>query len=222
MPKTYKRRKHLLSDEAYEKLKKHIFLGKIKVGELETERGLAERFSMSRTPIREAILKLEKEGLVTVIPREGILIGSLNRFDLKEIFEIRRILEGFSAEKLARTKANIDLAKLEKIILNSEKRIAKKNYVGFVDLDREFHSTIAELTKNRYIVRFLDDTRDVMNLSGIKALTKSWDYEQVIREHIEILDAIKKKDPQLARTAMDKHLINTFKAMIRILPKIED
>ncbi len=61
-----------------------------------------------------------------------------------------------------------------------------------------------------------------MNLSGIKALTKSWDYEQVIREHIEILDAIKKKDPQLARTAMDKHLINTFKAMIRILPKIED
>ncbi|AEE14854.1 transcriptional regulator, GntR family [Thermodesulfobium narugense DSM 14796] len=222
MPKSYKRRKHLLSDEAYEKLKKHIFLGKIKVGELETERGLAERFNMSRTPIREAILKLEKEGLVTVIPREGILIGSLNRFDLKEIFEIRRLLESFSAEKLARVKSDIDFSKLEKIIINARKRISKKNYVGFVDLDREFHSTIAELTKNRYVVRFLEDIRDVMNLSGIKALTKSWDYEQVLREHTEILDAMKKKDPSSAKKAMDKHLLNTFKAMIRILPKIED
>ncbi|AWB10554.1 MAG TPA: GntR family transcriptional regulator [Thermodesulfobium narugense] len=222
MPKSYKRRKHLLSDEAYEKLKKHIFLGKIKVGELETERGLAERFNISRTPIREAILKLEKEGLVTVIPREGILIGSLNRFDLKEIFEIRRLLESFSAEKLARVKSDIDFSKLEKIIINARKRISKKNYVGFVDLDREFHSTIAELTKNRYVVRFLEDIRDVMSLSGIKALTKSWNYEQVLQEHAEILDAIKKKDPSSAKKAMDKHLLNTFKAMIRILPKIED
>jgi|YelNatPaOPRAMG01_1025707.scaffolds.fasta_scaffold01625_19 DNA-binding GntR family transcriptional regulator len=222
MPKPYKRRKRLLSDEVYEKLKKYIFLGKIKVGELETERGLAERFNMSRTPIREAILRLEKEGLVTVIPREGILIGSLNRFDLKEIFEIRRLLENFSAEKLARIKSDLDLNKLEKIIINSRKKIIKKNYVGFVDLDREFHSTIASLTKNRYILRFLEDIRDVMNLSGIKALTKSWDYEQVIKEHTDILDAIKKKDPISAKKAMDRHLINTFKAMIKILPKVED
>jgi len=222
MPKLYKRRKRLLSDEVYEKLKKYIFLGKIKVGELETERGLAERFNMSRTPIREAILRLEKEGLVTVIPREGILIGSLNRFDLKEIFEIRRLLENFSAEKLARIKSDLDLNKLEKIIINSRKKIIKKNYVGFVDLDREFHSTIASLTKNRYILRFLEDIRDVMNLSGIKALTKSWDYEQVIKEHTDILDAIKKKDPISAKKAMDRHLINTFKAMIKILPKVED
>ncbi|WP_448590299.1 GntR family transcriptional regulator [Thermodesulfobium sp.] len=221
MPKLYKRRKRLLSDEVYEKLKKYIFLGKIKVGELETERGLAERFNMSRTPIREAILRLEKEGLVTVIPREGILIGSLNRFDLKEIFEIRRLLENFSAEKLARIKSDLDLNKLEKIIINSRKKIIKKNYVGFVDLDREFHSTIANLTKNRYILRFLEDIRDVMNLSGIKALTKSWDYEQVIKEHTDILDAIKKKDPISAKKAMDRHLINTFKAMIKILPKVE-
>jgi len=221
MPKPYKRRKRLLSDEVYEKLKKYIFLGKIKVGELETERGLAERFNMSRTPIREAILRLEKEGLVTVIPREGILIGSLNRFDLKEIFEIRRLLENFSTEKLARIKSDLDLNKLEKIIINSRKKIIKKNYVGFVDLDREFHSTIANLTKNRYILRFLEDIRDVMNLSGIKALTKSWDYEQVIKEHTDILDAIKKKDPISAKKAMDRHLINTFKAMIKILPKVE-
>jgi len=115
-----------LSKLVYERLRNSILDGDLKPGEIYNEINLAKDFGISRTPVREALLELSAQGLVTFLPRRGVRINHFTRRDVEEVFELRKAIEIAVVEKISRRSQDVDLTKLERTLDNQLKAIKSK------------------------------------------------------------------------------------------------
>ncbi len=193
--------------DVYQKLKEDIIKGKYEPGSVFVEKDYAAELNVSRTPVREAVLRLANEGYINIIPRKGTLISSISFEDIKSIYEYRMILEPESILLLKDKK--IDMKWIDDWIDKFSSENEDSNLSE--DDDKKFHVELAKITGNKYIYCQVESIMD--KCSRIRILSNfesSARYQESLNEHIEILKYLKNKDVSKASEMMKVHLINTI------------
>ncbi len=203
-----------LSRLAYDAILKSILSNEMHPDEIYNEVMLAKDLGISRTPVREALLELSVQGLVTFLPRKGIVVNRLTENDVEEIFEIRRAIDSTAVEKIASVDPPPDIRLLQKSLKEQKDAVKKNDYWKYLRADRDFHVTLAELTGNKRLVVIAENIRNMVHLMGIQALELPGRTKEVIDEHMRILDAIVQRKPQQAREAIVDHLIKSEQAVL--------
>jgi DNA-binding GntR family transcriptional regulator len=202
--------KILLTHKTYESLKEDIINLRFKEDSIITEKELAEKYKVSKTPVREALKKLNLEGFIEVLPHKGYFITSISVEDLKNIFQMRMILE-VGASEIAIANAGLnDIEKLKEIASTKVKKINSKSYIEYSEINYQFHLLIAQSTKNNMLVNTIKGLLNQLRRVLYKDL-HNLDFEKMKNEHLKIVDAIEKKDISLAKKIMEKHLLDAKK-----------
>jgi len=196
-------------EKAYQAIKQAIIAGQLESAKIYSITELSETFEVGRTPAREALVILASEGLIAPIPRSGYQVKSLSIQDLLEIFHLRSVLEvegaGLAAERI--TDEDIHLleenSRQETVLSLQTDGSAQPNRKGY-DLNLEFHLTIARVSGNNRLVDLL--TKLLNELERVLAHDPQIAEPQ---QHVEILEALKRRDKLGAQEAMMKHLEDT-------------
>ena len=203
-----------LKEQAYDKIKELIITGSLQPGELHNEKRLAEALGVSRTPVREALLELSREGMVTFVPGKGVEICKFTAEQVREVFEIRKIIEGYIIEKITERLTDKDIKEIDQNISHQEKTMVERDRLAFIEYDKQFHLYIASKIGNKQIESILDNLRDQIHLMGIRAVEDHSRMLQVIKEHRKICSGLKERDPKKTHEALMNHLDNTEKILI--------
>jgi len=203
-----------LAKLSYEKIRNSILNGNLKAGEIYNEMKLAKELGISRTPVREALLELSVQGLVTFLPRRGIMVNYFTKRDLEEAFEFRKAIELAVMDKIIKHLDELNLNNIEKTINSQQKAAENGDRMAFLDADRFFHTTFAKLAGNRRMVIALENLRDITHLMGFEALAKSGRIYEVLDEHRRILELLRKGQGEEAKKAMADHLAHSMGAAL--------
>ncbi len=207
----------LNTEEIYQALRGKLASLEFKPGRLLSEKEIASYFRVSRTPIRNVFFKLERDGLIEIIPRKGALIKFLSMKDIFEIFEIRKALESLAARHAAKNINFENLKQFEDYYINVlQKGLSNENLQAIIDFGVKFHEFIIESADIQRIKRILGDLRVQLGICRIFFLNQNTGLEnsravQSIREHMAIIEAFKKMDEDLAETRMKEHITNAEK-----------
>jgi len=192
-----------LADEAYAAIKAEIVTNRLPPGAQRLEEELAVQLGMSRTPVREAIIRLEREGLVEIVPRRGMRVRALTKRDVREITEVLTCLETQAAERLAgRRLAPQEIARLEQAIADMDAALEAEDMDAWAQADYGFHRLLIELCGNRHLeeiaMNFLDKAH------RFRLLTMPYRARPVYSNvnHAAVVEAIRRGD---AQTAVDIH-----------------
>jgi DNA-binding GntR family transcriptional regulator len=217
MSKTLSRLKTLtrpiLRDEVYSSIKEAILTGEMAPGERLSIRGLLQEVGFSPTPIREALLKLEQEALVSRLQKGGFIVSKFTRKDIEEVFDIRSLLESHAVGLAARYIETKDIEWLGKNIEESEQYIQKRKLNTVSTLNTEFHDYLNGLSKNDRLLSLIREFRDRIYQFRSAILRVPQKAEISIDHHRKMLQAIRKNDVQLLKKLTDEH-IQTGKAVI--------
>ena len=151
-----------LRDVVFNTLRQAILKGELKPGERLLEIALAERLGVSRTPVREAMRKLEQEGLVVMIPRRGAQVASITEKDLNDVLEVRIALENVAIEKACKLITEEELGRLWVAAKEFEKTKAEGNLVRLAEADVAFHEIIYQASDNKRLNQVLNNLREQM------------------------------------------------------------
>lgn len=212
-----------LRDVVFETLRKAILKGKLKPGERLMELTLANKLGVSRTPIREAIRKLELEGLVVMIPRKGAQVAKITEKDLNDVLEVRRGLEELSISMACERITQKALEELEEASRDFEEAVKGGDVTALAEADVRFHDIIYSATDNRRLNQIVNNLREQMFRYRIEYL-KEEDYrQQLVREHNAICKAIREQDFDRAKHLVCLHIDNQQQAIMEsIKPKDEE
>lgn len=203
-----------LRDVVFQTLRQAILKGELQPGERLMEIKLAEKLGVSRTPIREAIRKLELEGLVVMIPRKGAAVANITEKDTKDVLEVRRTLEMFAVEVACDRITPEQLQALKAAAKAFEASKGSNDVIRIAENDMKFHEIIYEATQNERLVQMLNNLRENMYRYRIEYLKDPNYYDSLVREHRKILEAIETKDRENARIYMRDHIDNQQLAVI--------
>lgn len=206
-----------LKEKAYETLREMILMGELPQGKIQNEKKLAEALGVSRTPIREALLELSREGIVKFIPNKGIVIQELTTSQVKEVFEIRQIIECHIVLVVAKILTSSDKKILENILKKQETMARNKDNAGFIEADRNFHLFLSLKMKNEKLEAILQNLRDQIQLMGIYAISRALRIKNVLEEHKNIMSALIDGNGKRAKAEMEKHLRNTEKLLVEMI-----
>lgn len=203
-----------LRDVVFQTLRQAILKGELQPGERLMEIKLADTLGVSRTPIREAIRKLELEGLVVMIPRKGAAVANITEKDTKNVLEVRRTLEMFAVEVACDRITEEQMAQLKEAAKAFEASKGSLDLIRIAETDIHFHEIIYEATHNERLVQILSNLRENMYRYRIEYLKDPNYYDSLVGEHQEILDAIEAGDKEKARVCMKDHIENQQLAVI--------
>ncbi len=206
-----------LRDVVFQTLRQSILRGELAPGERLMEIHLAERLGVSRTPIREAIRKLELEGLVVMIPRRGAVVASITEKDLKDVLEVRQTLELLAAEVACE---RITKEKLEELKQAAEDFQRLKNTADVTELaeaDVRFHEVIYEATGNARLISLLNNLREQMYRYRLEYLKDKGSHEHLDKDHQEIYQGIKTGNKGAVRAVIRAHIRNQEAAILRAI-----
>ena len=207
-----------LTDRVYAALKKDIITCVLRPGQAFTEKDLTERYSTSRTPVRQAAVRLQEEDLVRIVANRGYFVSQLTIQGMNDIFEFRAAVESACAELLCGARiSRPDMSALEVAAHVPARRDGQ--LTAFVEADTAFHVGIARLTRNALSVRAVAQmrahTERIMYAAADLVDTKFY-REVPAREHMAILHAITRNDPERARELMRKHIIGGKKQILEL------
>ncbi len=196
-------------EEVANVLRGAIVAGEMRPGELYSASGLAERFGVSATPVREAMLDLVKQGLVEVVRNRGFKVTEISEADLDQITQIRQLLEPTAAAEAVPHIADGELDALRSLASAIVDAAAEGNLVSYINADREFHLRLLRAAGNGRLVRIVDDLRAQTRLYGLSALVASGRLVDSAQEHVEMCDLIAAGDGKKLKKLMGAHLGHT-------------
>lgn len=207
-----------LGDRTIEALRAAIVTGELAAGEPLRDRHLAEVLGVSRTPVREALHRLEAAGLVEPRGRSGWVVSSLTEQDVRELFQLRELLEPVGLEELEKEPDDAKIAAISSFFTEYEHPIEASRYQGYFAHDDEFHQTIVDCSSNGRIRSFYGVMSAHINrgrffLYGATAGR----VEETLDEHREIVEAVVERDFARARAALLSHLRTGEELMIHQL-----
>ncbi|MGD0917827.1 MAG: GntR family transcriptional regulator [Thermodesulfobacteriota bacterium] len=208
-----------IREQVYEYIRQAILSGGIAPGERLAEAKLSKDVGASRTPVREALHKLEMEKLVRSIPRVGYVVRQIAETEIKEICEIRFVLETLAAKWASTMISEKELARLGKIILLTERYIQRKNPQAVVKLDTEFHDILCKASKSERIKELSQSLRDQMLKFRMKGLCLPEFARRSNEGHQRILKAVKSKKKKRIESAVKFHLDRTQKDMTNLFSR---
>lgn len=199
-----------MSERLYQALKRDIIRGLHPPGEALGEKALAKRYKSSRTPVREAAVRLQQENLLRIVPNRGYFASSMTISWINEIYEFRAAIEGACAELAAR-KGNDEklLEELTRLAQTEYETNDSATYEHFIVADTAFHIGMARLTRNPMLVRAVSDMRCHMERIMYAAIDIGYYGEAPVKEHADIVEAIRLHDGDLARRLMYDHILQS-------------
>lgn len=195
-----------LRETVYDQIRKNILKGELVPGTRLMEIEIAETMMVSRTPIREAIRKLEREGLVVMEGRRGAYVASMSLSDMLDILELRSNLEGFAASLAAERMTEEQMEQLYGICKGFEEALKNNNTEKMVEKDTEFHNLLFESTGNKRLVEIVKSLQELVYRFRYLYFKEFKRAELMPAEHLKIYTAIKARDGEAARVAAGKHI----------------
>jgi GntR family transcriptional regulator, rspAB operon transcriptional repressor len=199
-----------LSEKVYRAFKRDIIHSVYQPGEPLSEKELADRYKGSRTPVREAAVRLQNERLLRIVPNRGYFVAQITLQVLNDIYEFRCAVECAAAELAARKGADAEsLRKLNELAQVTCSPDDRESCVRFIESDTAFHMIIARLSRNQMLIQAISEARSQMERIMFAAIDINYYGEAPGREHRAILKAIEERDPEAARREMYEHIIQS-------------
>ena len=208
-----------LRDVVFNTLRQAILKGELKPGERLMEIALAERLGVSRTPIREALRKLELEGLVVMIPRRGAQVANITERDLNDVLEVRLALESLAIEKTCMSITEEVLEQLAEAERVFESLIPSGDLVKLAEADEAFHEIINQASGNLRLNQVLNNLREQMYRYRLEYLKEEDSRKQLVTEHEEMISALRAGDTAEAKQIAFCHVENQRQAILRSVNK---
>ena len=206
----------LLREQVYEGLKNDILTGLHGVGERLSVDKLAGEYEVSKTPVREALSALQQEDLVEIIPRVGYFVSQVTVKDVRDIFELRLIVEAASAEMAARNISEEELLHLENL---HEGYVPGDvdSYWQFLKENREFHYRVALATRNKWLAETVGRLLDQMQRLLLLRLDLRNSADEMVEEHRQLVAALRRRDGALARKVVVDAIENARQAVLEAI-----
>ena len=203
-----------LRDVVFKTLRKAILTGKLKPGERLMEVHLANRLGVSRTPIREAIRKLELEGLVIMIPRRGAEVAQITEKSLQDVLEVRRSLDALSVELACDRISQEELARLKEACEHFEKVTRTGDASEIAKADVDLHDIIVEATGNQRLQQLVNNLAEQMYRYRFVYIKDTAKHQKLIEEHQIIYESILSGNKERAADAARTHIDNQEQSII--------
>ena len=200
----------------YKELEQAILDGEIATGTALGEVKLSQELGVSRTPVREALMQLEMEGLVKTVPNKGAVVVGISTSDVDDIYTIRTRIEGLVARRAAEKMSQQQLDALREIVELQEFYVSKKDYMQVWHLDKRYHETLYEGCGSRPLKQMLTLFHNYIQKAR-EATVRSGRAENSTHEHREILDAIIARDPDEAERKMSIHVTNARDSFFELI-----
>lgn len=204
-----------LRDVVFQTLRQAILIGELKPGERLMEIHLANELGVSRTPIREAIRKLELEGLVVMVPRKGAYVASISEQQLLDVLEVRRALETLSVSLACERITQNELDELKKACSEFEETTYSMDATGVARADVRFHDIILRATKNNRLVSLLNQISEQMYRYRFEYIKDTSNYSNLVKEHEELYYAMTNQDAERAVEVIRIHIDNQAAAVLK-------
>lgn len=202
-----------LATQAYQQVRKSILRGKLNPGEALSENRLAEELGMSRTPVREALQILARDGIVEMVPTRGYFVPRWSMDDVRELFELRESLEGMACRCAASRATDVEIEEFERLCGEYERA---EDWEAWAQTGTEFHNRIFAAARNSRLVNFLESLKSQIILTRQSGLRKvPGRRDEAIQEHRAILNAIKARDPDQAEQQARAHVRLSHEATLR-------
>ncbi len=195
-----------LREVVYEELKKSILTGRIPPGTRMMEVNMAEEMGVSRTPVREAIRKLEKEGLVEIEPRRGAYVSDISVKEMVDTLVVREVLESLATSLAAENRSQEDVSKLEKMTSEYSDAIVEGDMEKIIHVDERFHSAIVDMSGNKTLIQLFEPVQEFALRFRYLYYDNFARYENMPTEHMNIVEAIRSGDVETAKKVSDRHV----------------
>lgn len=206
-----------LRDVVFNTLRKAILTGELKPGERLLEIHLANQLGVSRTPIREAIRKLELEGLVIMMPRRGAEVAQITEKSLRDVLEVRRALDALCAELACDRITEEEKQKLKTACDEFEKATATSDATIIAAADVALHDIIVAATRNSRLIQLINNLSEQMYRYRFEYIKDENQHNNLVEEHRMIYESIVRHDKEGAAEATKLHIDNQEKSIIRQL-----
>ena len=210
-----------LTEWAYLSIKEQILDNKITTGSQLNIEELAKEMNISRTPIREALLRLKQNGLVVSAANVGFFVCGITKRDFDDIFELRQLIESYAVVKYVEKSNEDDTQALINLHEQCKLEAEAGNAKVFNSYDVQLHDTIINSVGNRKMLAIYSDVADLLYRLRVYAAKSSENIRQSLNEHEKIICAIKVKDSTLARLVMEEHILN-IRARLEKIVEFED
>lgn len=195
-----------LERRVYERLRDDIVSGLLRPGDQLVEARLAGDLGVSKTPVREALIRLQRDGLVSIEPYRGARVLEPSADDVREIVELRELLECHVARRLAETQPQSAIAALAATVTRGRQALAAGDDAGVAEALTEFSDVLADASDNARLAEVLRSLRSVMVLIGSASMRAEGRNRRSLDEHARILNAIRRGDADAAAAATARHL----------------
>lgn len=204
-----------LRDVVFKTLREAILRGDLAPGERLMEIQLANQLGVSRTPIREAIRKLELEGLVVMIPRRGAEVAKITEKDLRDVLEVRTSLEELAISLACERMTDEDIEELKAALDRFDAALAQKDVTKIAAMDVAFHDVIFASTQNARLIQILNNLREQMYRYRLEYLKDFSTHERLCGEHKEIVEAIATRNSVWAKKLIQEHIYHQELTVIK-------
>jgi DNA-binding GntR family transcriptional regulator len=205
-----------LSEKAYRLIKEKVITLELPPSAVIDEQTLMQQLNLGRTPIREALQRLDSEGLVNIVPRRGTFVNDISVTDLQKIFELRIVLEGFCARLAARRITEEQIERMEAVLRDLEE-VSNGDHLALMRIDRRFHSLLYAAADNEFMAETLDRLYDLSLRLWHLVLTRITGVRHAVGQHRRVLAALKEGDEATAETLVRKHIVEFQRNIKQIL-----
>ena len=206
-----------LREVVFETIREAIISGDLKPGERLMEVQLAEELGVSRTPVREAIRKLELEGFLIMLPRKGAYVAEISLKDIIDVFEIRAALDSLAAGLAAERITDEELEDLERSLLSVVESADQNDLDGIVDTDTSFHDIIYKASRNERLIQIINNLREQIQRFRTTSLAFPGRMQIAVDEHRKIVEAISERNVSLAQSLAQEHIESAENIMLEAL-----
>lgn len=208
-----------LRDLVFEALRDAIIKGTLKPGERLMEVQLAEELGVSRTPVREAIRKLELEDLVVMIPRKGAYVSGISLKGIADVFEVRAAVEALAAGLAAERITAEELEELERILVKKAEIIEANDLDRLVEIDTLFHECLYQASRNGKLVQIINNLSEQIHRFRSTSLASPGRMKEALEEHRKIVEAISERNITLAQALAQEHIENAENSILEAVQK---
>lgn len=211
-----------LRDVVFEALRDAILNGVLKPGERLLENQLAEELGVSRTPVREAIRKLELEGFAVILPRKGAYVSKISFKDVREVYEIRAALESLACGLAAERAVDSEIEEMERRLIAESDYLDNEDNSLTVETDIDLHELIYKATRNEKLIGLISNLKEQVNRLRSTSITLPGRKKKSLDEHKGIVEAIAEHDIELAQRLGQEHIEHAEQAMLEVINNSTD
>jgi DNA-binding GntR family transcriptional regulator len=211
-----------LAEEIAKRIREMIRNGNLERGERLIEKSLCQAMGVSRTPLREALRVLSSEGLIELIPNKGARVAQPSLQEIREMFWVMSILEGRCARECAERISEAGMKKLDTLYRRLAQHSLERNHEKYMAVNHRYHALVQELAGSKVLSSVIDGLRQKILLYRYRQIYLPNRLKTSMREHCDIHEAFRNRDPDEAERRMREHLISQWKALASVYSEASD